>query len=124
LRRPDKLRGFARPKGLRGPTLINYLVTLWATWRDRRIADFISALYEHGIVDRDTDEFTDKQGPEADAYNQHQKDECLTEIRLRMKQGMSERRACTEVAAEWGFPGNSHEAAAQRLRDLLRSSAK
>jgi hypothetical protein len=58
----------------------------------------------------------------ADRYNESQQAEWLADVHARIKRGKSERRACAEVAAEWGLPGNSFTAASQRLRDLLRSS--
>ena len=68
-------------------------------------------------------EFADVQRQAiADRCNENQQTECLAEVRARIKQGKPERQACAEVAAEWGLPGNSFAAAAQRLRDLLRSS--
>ena len=124
LRRPYKLHGAPRPKGLRGPALFEFLRQQSNVWRDKRFDDCINALFEHEIVDGNSLEFTDKQGPELDSYNQRQVSDCLIEVRLRIKQGMSERQACTEVAAERGLPGNSLTAASQRLRDLRKSSGK
>ena len=135
LRRPDKVHGFVRPKGLRGSTVFQYLLQLSVVWRDKRFDDCISALLEHGIIEirRYTNEqgkevvtyeFSNRQGLYADRYNQNQQAKCLAKVHARIKRGKSERQACAEVAAEWGLPGNSFTAAAQRLRDLLRSSKK
>ena len=133
LRRPDKVHGFVRPKGLRGSTVFQYLLQLALVWRDKRFDDCISALFEHGIIETRTYtnkqgkevvtyEFSNRQGLYADRYNEDQQAECLAEVHARIKRGKSERQACAEVAAEWGLPGNSFMASAQRLRDLLRSS--
>ena len=133
LRRPDKAHGIVRPKGLRGSTVFQYLLQLSVVWRDKRFDDCISALLEHGIIEirRHTNEqgkevvsykFSNRQGLYADRYNEDQQAECLAEVYARIKQGKSKRQACAEVAAEWGLPGNSFMASAQRLRDLLRSS--
>jgi len=133
LRRPDKLHGSERPKGLRGSTVFQYLLQLALVWRDKRFDDCVSALLEHRIIEirRHTNkqgkevvtcEFSNRQGLYADRYNENQQAECLAEVYARIKQGKSERQACAEVAAEWGLAGNSFTAAAQRLRDLLRSS--
>lgn len=125
LRGPIKLYGFKRPKELRGPTLVEYLMLLAGIWRDKRFGDCINALYDHGIVNPHTHEFVpDQQGPEIDRSNKYQQTRCLAEVRARIKQGKSARRACQEVAAEWALPGNSFEAAVQRLRDQLQSSKK
>ena len=135
LRRPDKIHGIVRPKGLRGSTVFQYLLQLALVWRDKRFDDCISALLEHRIIEirRHTNEqgkevvsyeFSNRQGLYADRYNENRQAECLAEVRARIKRGKSERQACAEVAAEWGLPGNSFTAAAQRLRDLLRSSKK
>jgi hypothetical protein len=133
LRRPDKVHGFVRPSGLRGSTVFQYLRQLSVVWRDKRFDDCISALLEHGIIEirRHTNkqgkevvsyEFSNRQGLYADRYNENRQAECLAEVHARIKRGKSERQACREVAAEWGLPGNSLTAAAQRLRNLLRSS--
>ena len=133
LRRPDKVHGIVRPKGLRGSTVFQYLLQLALVWRDKRFDDCISALLEHRIIEirRHTNkqgkevvtyEFSNRQGLYADRYNENQQAECLAEVHARIKRGKSERQACAEVAAEWGLPCNSFMASAQRLRDLLRSS--
>src|SRR5262245_42334046 len=57
LRNPVKVDGLAQPKGLRGPILVNYLISLAMFWRDKRFDDCIAALLEHGIVD-ETFKFT------------------------------------------------------------------
>jgi hypothetical protein len=125
LRRPYKLHGAPRPKSLRGPALVTYLMQLSRMYPgDKRFDDCINALFEHGIVDSDSLKFTDMQGSELDSYNQRQVSDCLAEVRLRMKQGMWERQACMEVAAERGLPGNSFTAAFEQLRHLCRSSGK
>jgi hypothetical protein len=133
LQRPDKVHGFVRPKGLRGSTVFEYLHQLSVVWRDKRFDDCISALLEHGIIEirRHTNEqgkevvsyeFSNRQGLYADRYNENRQAEWLAEVHARIKRGKSERQACDEVAAEWGGPGNSFSVAAQRLRELLRSS--
>jgi hypothetical protein len=125
LRRPYKLDGYARPKGLRGPALVRCLIQLSIMWPDKRFDDCINALLEHEIVDGDSLEFTDKRGRGVDSYNQRQLSDCLAEVRSRMEQGMSERQACKEVAADWGLPGNSFTAAMEQLRHQRdRSSGK
>jgi hypothetical protein len=135
LRRPDKVHGFVRPKGLRGSAVFQYLLQLSVVWRDERFDHCISALFEHGIIEKRTYinkqgkevvtyEFSNRQGLYADRYNENQQAEYLAEVRARIKRLNSERQACAEVAAEGGLPGNSFTAAAQRLRELLRSSKK
>src|SRR5262249_6642997 len=88
LRRPDKLHGSERPKGLRGSTVFQYLLQLALVWRDKRFDDCISALLEHRIIEirRHTNkqgkevvtyEFSNRQGLYADRYNENQQAECL-----------------------------------------------
>jgi hypothetical protein len=96
---------------------------LLRTYRDKRFADWINALLEHGIVDGDSFEFTDTQGPEVDSYNQRQVSELLAKVCSRMKQGVSERQACGEVAADCGLPANSFPAAIEQLRHRRRRSS-
>jgi hypothetical protein len=61
LRLPVELHGFRRPKELRGPALIKWLMLLDGIWQDRRFGNCINAFLEHGIVDPHTHEFiTDK----------------------------------------------------------------
>ncbi len=133
LRRPDKVYGFVRPKGLRASTVFQYLLQLSVAWRDKRFDDCISALFEHRIIEKrtytnkqgkeiDTYKFSNRQGLYADRYNETRQGECLAEVHARIKRGKSERQACAEVAAEWGLPGNSFATAVHRLRALLRSS--
>jgi hypothetical protein len=124
LRLPHKLHGLRQPKGLRGPALVEWVMLLGGVWHDKRFDNFINALLEHEIVKSNTHEFTDRLGPELDRDNEYQRKRCLAEVRARKTQVGSERQACREVAAEWGLPGNSLEAAAQRLRDQLRPSKK
>jgi hypothetical protein len=119
LRLPVKLRGFARPKTLRGPALVKWLRIQGGVWQDKRFDDFINALFEHGIVDPHTYEFTDRQGPGIDQSNEYQQARCLAEVRARIRPGTSTLRACQEVAAEWAL-GNSLEAGAKQLSDQLR----
>ena len=66
LRTNVKVHGFARPKGLRGPVLVNYLMLLGVGfWGEERFDDCINALLQHEIVAPRTFEFTKKQFPEA-----------------------------------------------------------
>src|SRR5262245_29222457 len=62
LRNPVKVDGLAKPKGLRGPILVNCLILLAMFYRDKRFDDCIAALLEHGIVD-ETFKFTGKPWP-------------------------------------------------------------
>jgi hypothetical protein len=125
LRIPVKAHGFARPKGLRGPVLVKYLMWLGvAFWGEKRFGDCIAALLQHGIVNPRTFEFTEKQGPAVDRHNEYYQTKCLTEVRARAERCGSVRQACREVAAEWGWPGNSLNAAAQQLRDHYQTSKK
>jgi hypothetical protein len=124
LRGPAQLHGYARPKGLRGPALVQWLMLLGGTWQDKRFHDCINALLEHGIVEPYTHKFTDRQGPLIDNSNEYLQSRCLAEVRARTEQCGSERQASRQIAAEWGLPGNSLEAVAKRLRDQLRPSKK
>ena len=141
LRTPVKIHGFARPKGLRASDLVEYLMLLAFACEDKRFDDCINALLQHGLVKGPpltfeltekqfpavaerrprrppTFEFTKKQFPAAvERHNQYWKAECLAEVRARAESHRSILRACREVAAEWGWPGNSLNAAAQQLRD-------
>src|SRR5262245_23830437 len=45
LRRPDKVHGIVRPKGLRGSAVFQYLLQLSVVWRDERFDHCISALF-------------------------------------------------------------------------------
>jgi hypothetical protein len=124
LREPVKVHGLARPKGLRGRVLVNYLISLAIFWQDKRFDDCINALLQHGIVKFRTFEFTGKPWPAVVRHNEHYLARCLADVRAREERCGSERHACREVAAEWGWPGNSLNAAAQHLRDHYRRSKK
>ncbi len=121
--RPEALLSFKRPKGLRGPMLVEYLTVLASVWRDRRFSDCIDALLEHELVEPDTHKFTNAQSPEMDRYNRQEDRECLAQVRDRARTGESINRACEEVAAAHGF-GNSFNAAVDHLKDLLDQSEK
>ena len=126
LRTHVKVHGFAPPKGLRGPVLVKYLMLLGVGfWGEERFDDCIKALLQHEIVDPRTFEFTKKQFPEAvNRHNEYFQAECLAEVRARLKRCGSVRQACREVAAEWGWPGNSFNAAAEQLRNHYQKSKK
>lgn len=126
LRTPVKVHGIARPKGLRGPVLVKYLMQLAiAAWGDMRFDDCINALLQHGIVKPQTFEFTEKQFPATvERHNEYYRAKCLAEVRARVERCGSVRRACREVAAEWAWPGNSLDAAAQQLRDYYYQKSK
>ena len=63
-----------------------------------------------------TFEFTGKELPAAvDRHNEYYLANCLAGVRARAER-RSLLRASLEVAAEWGWPGNSLNAAAQQLR--------
>jgi hypothetical protein len=120
LRTPVKVSGLARPKGLRGPELVKWLILLGAatTPGEKRFDDCINALLQHGIVKPFTFEFTKKQFPAAvERHNEYWQTEYLAEVRARAERDRSLLRACLEVAALWAWPGNSLNAAAQQLRD-------
>jgi hypothetical protein len=117
LRLPVKQRGWGRPrKGLHGPPLVEWLMCLGGIWQDTRFDDCINAMFEHGIVDPDTHEITDRKGPEVDRSNEYMRAKCLEEFRVRHEQIGSRLRASLEVAAEWAL-GRSLEAGAKWLRD-------
>jgi hypothetical protein len=124
LRNPVKVHGLARPKGLRGRVLVNYLISLAIFWQDKRFDDCINALLQHGIVKPFTFEFTGKPWPAVVRHNEYYLAKCLAEVRAQVERCGSERQACREVAAEWAWPGNSLNAAAQQLRGLYRISKK
>jgi hypothetical protein len=126
LRLPVELHGFRRPKELRGPALIKWLMLLDGIWQDRRFGNCINAFLEHGIVDPHTHEFITRQGPELDRDNEYQQTKCLEEVRARIQQGKSELRSSLEVAAEWGLlgKGGSLDAVAKGLRDRLGALRK
>jgi len=125
LRFPVEIRGLAPLEGLRAEILFQYLLRLSVVFpEDKRFGDCLSALFDHEIIVShrgktaavSTHRFSRKQRLE---YNEQSQSKLLVEVRARMKDGKSPRRACLEVAAAWGIPGNSLVAAAQRLKDLL-----
>jgi hypothetical protein len=126
LRTPVKAHGFARPKGLRGAVLVKYLMLLGAgIWGEKRFDDCINALLQHKIVERWTFKFTKKQFPEGvNRHNEYYQAKCLAEVRDRVERGRPVRQACREVTAEWGWPGNSFNAAAEQLRNHYQKSKK
>src|SRR5262245_30748573 len=87
LRTPIKAHGLARPKGLRGPELVNWLMLLGAgITGEQRFDDCINALLQNGIVNPWTFEFTKKQFPAAvERHNEYWQAKCLAEVRARVE---------------------------------------
>jgi len=126
LRLPVELHGFGRPQGVRAPSLIKWLMLLDGIWQDRRFGDCINAFLAHGIIDPHTNSFTDRQPPELDRDNKYLQAKCLEELRARIQQVRSKRRASLEIAAKWGLlgKGGTLDAVAKGLRDKLRALRK
>jgi hypothetical protein len=123
-----------RPKGLRAPDLVRELWRLSVCWKDPRFEACLVALVEHGIVGGRVGwnlRFTGQQGPELDGINEkiegvHREIDRfqLKVVRSIMDLGYSEKRACAEVAAEYGRPAHSFAAAVDQLRHMLQKSGK
>jgi hypothetical protein len=120
-----RLKG-SRPhrRGLRGPDLVGELIGLAGLTYDHRFDDCINALFEHQIVNPLSHEFTDGTGPLLKQRYQIEDDECVAQIRARMKDGVSEWRACSEVAAASGRGAANFRAAAEQLKRTLHPKAR
>jgi hypothetical protein len=126
----------SQPKGLRAPVLMAQLMRWSALWKDPRFEACWCALLEHKIVEGNpldgTVHFTGREGPQIDEARrqfqgaQREIDEiCLSHVRMLMGEDKApEYRACAIVAAKYGRPANSFEAAVEQLRHLLRKSGK
>jgi hypothetical protein len=113
-------------KGLRGREFVYELISLSQQWEDPRFSACLDALVEYGIVDGEF-RFTGREAPNTESLKQslrairRNKDYYSVElVRLHTRRdGMSELRACAEVAA-LGRPAANFGAAVGQLRALMR----
>jgi hypothetical protein len=110
-----------RNSSLRGPEFLMELVRLSVLTEDKRSG---RALFEHGIVDAEG-RFTRWQSPfMRDIDSKHHAIYAKSvDCRVRLS-GMSVRRACAEVAADFGFPAASFDAARKQVELNYRSWEK
>jgi hypothetical protein len=121
-RSTDELE-LSHQKGLRGPDLVHELMRLSAFWKDPRFEVAADALFEHRIVDKNL-RFTGRELEAVKAFRQKSDAHQLAAARFLMVEcGMSEHRACLEVAAAYGRPAASLTAAAAQLKNLARDLA-
>jgi hypothetical protein len=119
-------RGLDRPKHLRGADLVQELARLALEWGDRRFAEAVRALFELGIVDKQSHIFTRKRGSHLHRIDKlHEAAEVAAMVRVLRERspGLSEREACTKVAVElgWGAKRNTRfETAIEQVRNLSR----
>src|SRR5262245_29489745 len=66
---------------LRGPDLVQELARLALEWGDRRFAHCVRALFELGIVDKQSHIFTKKRGPHAVGLIEAARDYAIAEVR-------------------------------------------
>jgi hypothetical protein len=116
----NRLVHVKRRRAIRGPNLVDELQVLFVQTKDRRFADCIDALLEHGIVDTKWNfvkSQTEIAFDENIAY--------LAVIRahsLTAQTGVSLSRACAQAAADIGFPASSFGAACKQVK-LLHAKA-
>src|SRR5262245_44218580 len=122
-------RGLERPEGLRGKDLVQELARLAPEWGDRRFAQCVRALFELGIVDKQSHIFTRKRGPHVVSLKVAAIDYAVAQVQALRKKNrkLSEREACAEVVADlgWGATRTTRFAAAiEEVRNASRRGRK
>jgi hypothetical protein len=114
-----------RPPTLRGTDLVQGLAQLALEWGDRRFAECVRALFELGIINKQTHGFTKKRGPYAQSQSQTDKADAAAKVQsLRDKDpNLSEREACAMVAADF-VPAATFEAAFEQVRNASRQARR
>jgi hypothetical protein len=112
-----------RPDGLRGPDVVSDLARLALEWGDRRFAQCVRALFELGIVNKQSHHFiTKKRGPHAASLKASAMDYAVAKVgALRDRNpNLSEWEACALVAEDLVWEATSFEAAIEQLRQASR----
>jgi len=115
-------RGFKRPKGLRAKDFVQELASLALEWGDQRFAQCFRALFELGIVDKQSHIFAKKRGPHATSLIESAKDYAVAKV-FALKDrnpNLSELEACALVAEDLVWEATSFEAAIEQLRQASR----
>jgi hypothetical protein len=111
---------FPRPKALRGPVLVRELIRLTALTDDMRFQDAAFALAEHRIIDGNFN-FLPRKPRRFRQGKEKLKSHMWAGIHeLKLRYGLSLRRACAELAAHTGWPATSFAAAVKDLELLYR----
>jgi hypothetical protein len=116
----NRLVHHKRRRAMRGPNLVDELQVLFVQTKDKRFADCIDALLEHGIVDAKWNFVKSKTEAKFDENIAY-----LALIRARSltaQTGVSLSRACAQAAADIGFPAVSLGAACKQIK-LLHAKA-
>jgi hypothetical protein len=122
-------RGLARPPNLRGADLVQGLAQLALEWGDQRFAQCVRALFELGIVSKQSQSFTKKRGPRAVTLKDAAMDYAIDQVQAKMKKDpdLSEREACAQVVAELGWKASRttrFEAACEQVRSATKRARK
>src|SRR5262245_24407499 len=119
-------RGLERPEGLRGKDFVQELASLALEWGDQRFAQCFRALFELGIVDKQSHIFTKKRGPHATSLKASAMDYAVAKVwALRDRNpNLSEWEACALIAEELVWEAASFEAAIEQLRQASRRARK
>jgi len=115
-------RGFERPEGLRGKDFVQELASLALEWGDQRFAQCFRALFELGIVNKQSHSFTKKRGPHVSSLIESAKDYAVAQVRVLRGRNpnLSEWEACAQVAEDLVWEATSFEAAIEQLRQASR----
>lgn len=118
-------RGGGRPERLRGSDLVRELARLALEWSDRRFAQCARALFDLGVVDKQSHNFTKKRGSHVLIDKPHEAAEVAAMVRtLRERDpSLSEREACANVTAGLGC-GATFEAGWEQVRNASRRARK
>src|SRR5262249_32916201 len=116
-----RYRGLKRPPGLRATDFVQELASLALEWGDRRFAHAVRALFELGIVNKQSHSFTKKRGPRATSLKASAMDYAVAKVwALRDRDpNLSEYEACALVAEDLVWEATSFEAAIEQLRTSL-----
>jgi hypothetical protein len=123
---PQRARHRSRRTKLRGTDFVQKLAGLALEWHDQRFTQCVRGLFELGIVDKQSHEFTKKRGPHAISPIDSAIASAVTKVQELRDQDpdLSENEACAVVAADLLWNAASHNAAYEHLRIASRQARK
>jgi hypothetical protein len=121
---PAHRRSRSRRKrtGLRGTDFVQKLAGLALEWHDQRFAQCVRALFELGIVNKQTQMFIRKRGPHAISTIDSTMAYLVAEVRALMDRDpdLTQNEACAVVAADFVQDAASFTAAYEKVRNALK----
>jgi hypothetical protein len=114
-------RSLRKRTKLRGTDFVQKLAGLALEWHDQRFAQCVRALFEQGIVTKQSQAFTRKRGPHAISTIHSTMAYAVAKVQaLRDRDpNLSQNEACAVVAADFVLDAASFTAAYEQVRNAL-----